>query len=388
MAATGNRMAHLVTACVLSLVTACLFTEAGADERQLPVPEQPAARKSEHPLLTPEEWTLVDRSVDRGIEFLARQQDADGSFPSAVCSQPGITSLCVMAMLARGHQPGKGRYGRQLERAIDFVLTLQDPRTGAITDPTVLGQRREGVFGTYNHAISGVMLGEVYGMTGADRHERIRTAIQRALRFTRELQTRPRENVDRGGWRYLLENGSDLSVTSWHLMFLRSARNAEFDVPEAWVKEAMGYIHRTFNANEKGFMYALHGSNRICTRGTVGAGIVNLSLGGEHHSETARLAGDWVLRHAFEPYNNHRSQKDGYHYGAFYCSQAMFQLGGDYWDRFFPKLLRVLADAQNGDGSWPEDSLPQYEHFGKVYSTSLSVLALATPYQILPIYQR
>jgi hypothetical protein len=171
-------------------------------------------------------------------------------------------------------------------------------------------------------------------------------------------------------------------------MFLRSARNAEFNVSEDWVKDAMGYVHRSFDVKERVFVYALHGSNYTWTRATVGAGILNLALGGEHDTETARLAGDWVLEHSFEPYNNYRGGKDSYHYGAFYCSMAMFQLGGKYWDGFYPKLLRILSDAQNGDGSWPEDSLPGYVAYKKTFSTAFAVLALATPYQLLPIYQR
>jgi hypothetical protein len=371
-----------------ALVSAGLSVEGRAEDRAA-LQATPGARKtSEHPLLKPEEWRMVDQAVDRGLAYLATQQEQNGSFSCSLMSQPGMTSLCVLALLARGHQPGRGPYGAQIERAIDFVLDLQDPQTGRISEWVPLGERLEGVYGTYNHAISGVMLGEVYGMTRADRHERIRVAILRALKFTRELQTRPKDAIDRGGWRYLLKNGSDLSVTSWHLMFLRSARNAEFNVSEDWVKDAMGYVHRSFDVKERVFVYALHGSNYTWTRATVGAGILNLALGGEHDTETARLAGDWVLEHSFEPYNNYRGGKDSYHYGAFYCSMAMFQLGGKYWDGFYPKLLRILSDAQNGDGSWPEDSLPGYVAYKKTFSTAFAVLALATPYQLLPIYQR
>jgi hypothetical protein len=111
-------------------------------------------------------------------------------------------------------------------------------------------------------------------------------------------------------------------------------------------------------------------------------------MGGEHQSPTAKMAGNWVLRASFEPYNQIGFTEDRYHYGAFYCSQAAFQLGGDYFNRFFPKLLDVLARAQHPDGSWDPESGDDDSKFGNVYSTSLAILALATPYQILPIYQR
>jgi hypothetical protein len=354
------------------------------------------AAATDRTTLTAEEWARLDRAVDRGLAFIARSQQRDGSFPTAFDGQPGVTSLCVLAFLARGHQPGKGPYGARIDRAIDYVLDIQDPNVGSLFPDRFGGGRPPRSFsGNYNHGISGVMLAEVYGMTDARRHERLRDAINRALRYTRSQQIRPKANPDEnGGWRYVHVqpgNDSDLSITAWQLMFLRSARNAEFNVPAEWITEAMGYVRRSFDVNERGFVYALSGDERYCSRGMVGAGIVCLELGGQHRSETAREAGNWILRHSFEPYNNSWHPEDRYHYSAFYCSQAMFQLGGEDWRRFFPRLLRVLAAAQHVDGSWDPETANGYKgdvKYGMVYTSALAVLALATPYQLLPIYQR
>jgi hypothetical protein len=334
--------------------------------------------------LSPAQWKRLERAVDRGLEFLSKSQEADGSFPTMAEGQPGVTSLCIMAFLARGHQPGKGRYGAQLERAIDFVLSMQNPSSGGI----LFGQRPAAI---YCHAISAIMLAEVYGMTSANRHERIRLAIMKALNFTRQQQLRPKRNPDeQGGWRYIRTygvNDADLSITAWQLMFLRAARNAEFNVPPEWVKEAMGYVHRSFDVNERGFLYAMGSDERYVNRGMVGAGIVCLELGGEHGSPTSKEAANWIQRQSFKPYNNSFHEEDRYHYSAFYCSQAMFQLGGESWRRFFPGLLDAFADAQHADGSWESESVKDGP-FGNVYTTALAVMALAPPYQILPIYQR
>jgi hypothetical protein len=338
-------------------------------------------------LLSPEEWKRLDRAVDRGLGYISKGQQSNGSFLTTIEGQPGVTSLCVMALLARGHQPKKGPYGPQIDRAIDYVVDMQDPTTGAL-----MADRADEIAGNYNHAIAGLMLAEVYGMTDAKRHDRIRIAVMKALDYSRKQQLRPKSPADRGGWRYLHRspsgNDSDLSVTAWQLMFLRSARNAEFNVPEAWVKEAMGYVHRTFDANERGFVYALAGFRHYCTRGMVGAGVVCLALGGEHQSETAKIAGDWILHSSFAAYNRGGRDEDRYHFGAFYCSQAMFQLGGDYWHRFFPPLLTTLAEAQHADGSWDPEWADDDSKFGSLLSTSFAVLALSPPYQMLPVYQR
>jgi hypothetical protein len=347
----------------------------------------PAAGRS---VLTTAQWNRVDRAIDRGLQFISKHQAPDGSFDTHDTARPGVTGLCVLAMLARGHQSGKGPYGAQIDRAVDYTLDLQDPESGAIVPSQYIGAYDRGA-AHYNHGISGVMLAEIYGMADAKRHDRIRTAVAKALEYTRRIQTRRKGDPnERGGWRYphYSRNNSDLSVTCWQLMFYRAARNAEFNVPARWVDEAMSYVHRSFDKEERAFVYALSGQNRYTTRGMVGAGIVCLELGGEHHSETAQQAGDWILHHSFSPYNNVRHIEDRYHYGAFYCSQAMFQLGGDYWRQFFPSLLQVLTDAQHADGSWDVESTGNDDRYGSVYTTSLAVLTLATPYQLLPIYQR
>jgi hypothetical protein len=355
-----------------------------------------SGRSVDRALLAPEEWSRLDHAVDRGIAFIAKSQDRDGSFPTADNAHPGVTGLCVLAFLARGHQPGKGPYGAQLDRAIDYILDVQDPAVGSIFPERFVGARPPKSYsGNYCHGICGLMLAEVFGMTDARRHERIREAIDRALRYSRSQQMRPKANPEeKGGWRYVQDrpgNESDLSVTAWQLMFPRSARNAEFNVPEEWIKSAMAYVHHCFDVNERGFVYALSGDERYCSRAMVGAGIVCLELGGEHRSETGCEAAKWIHRHKFEPYNNSWHPEDRYHYSAFYCSQAMFQLGGDDWHRFFPRLLNVLAEAQHADGSWDPEMANGYKgdaKYGNVYTTALAVLALSTPYQLLPIYQR
>jgi hypothetical protein len=170
-------------------------------------------------------------------------------------------------------------------------------------------------------------------------------------------------------------------------MFLRSARNAEFNVPKEWVDAAMGYVHRSFDVEERGFVYALSGPDRYCSRGMVGAGVVCLSLGGEHQSETAKTAGEWILRRSFAPRAGASNSNDRYFYGSFYCSQAMFQLGGEFWHGFFPKFLEALTSAQHANGAW-DPEWPDDGEYGPFYSTALALLALSTPYQLLPVYQR
>ena len=350
--------------------------------------------KEENPrdILTPQQWKSVDATVDRALAWLATQQRANGSFPTLEAGQPAVTSLCVLACLARGHLPGEGRYGSGLNRAITYVLDCQQsdgvfsriPPT-ASSDPLSASHNSN-----YNHPIAGLMLCEVYGMTRGDLNQRIRPAIEKALKYaSRRLPQPKRRAVDEGGWRYLLcgpSDCSDLSITSWHLMFLRSCKNAGFDVPDHLIDEALQYVGRLYQSAPGTFVYALN--DRVITRAMAGAGILSFSLGGRHGDERARQAGEFILQHPFTRYNQPEFYNERFFYSAFYSSLAMFQLGGRHWKECYPTLARTLIGHQRTDGSWDRDSHVFEQHYGENYTTALAVLALSPPYQLLPIFQR
>src|SRR5271163_4283382 len=78
-----------------------------ADAGKTPHPASTGApAKSLADALPPEKWRQLEKSVDRALAWIASQQQPDGSFPTMATGQPAVTSLCVMAFLSRGHQPG------------------------------------------------------------------------------------------------------------------------------------------------------------------------------------------------------------------------------------------------------------------------------------------
>jgi hypothetical protein len=246
---------------------------------------------------------------------------------------------------------------------------------------------------TYNHAIAGLMLCEVYGQVSHERSTRIEKAIRAALKLTVQRQQEPKAIPDdRGGWRYWhrisTTSSSDLSVTGWQLMFLRSARNAEFDVPEVVVRAAVGYVESLFQPAEGEFYYGhISGNDRYASRGMMGVGALSLALAGKHDTQMARRVGDWLLARPFDKYGATNHHYDRFHYSAYYCSNAMAQLGGEHWRKFFPTLANTLLAAQSPDGSWLAES-GEDAMYGSAYPTALSVLTLTPAYQLLPIYQR
>lgn len=216
-------------------------------------------------VLDDQQWQQVDKSVERGLTWLATQQQRDGSFPTLPHGQPGVTSLCILAFLSHGYLPGEGPYGEQLETAVDYVISCQK-RNGMLAFIAPHGvelsrnvSREIGSSSVYNHTISGLVLSETYGIQGDSSASKIRTAVRKALDVTLEMQGWAKDNPgDKGGWRYLNDfdrDDSDISITGWHLMFLRSAKNAGFDVPKQPIDMAVGYVRRCFRPDSATFVY-------------------------------------------------------------------------------------------------------------------------------------
>ena len=380
--------AALLVALLLALGTAAVL---GAGQRNAAEPAEPASPAD---VLSAQQWEGLERSVDRALAWLASQQQRDGRFPTIEHAQPAVTCLILMAFLSRGHVPGEGPYGEMMDRGLDFVLKCQQ-RDGLIclvAPAPTHGNHNSAHTATYNHAISGLLLCEMYGMADRSRCDRIRPVVERALDFSRGLQLiQKRRPVDVGGWRYIRRatdpTDSDLSVTSWYLLFLRSAKNAGFDIPSQHVDEAMAYVKRCYDPQLRRFLYSVE-TPSSARRAMDAAGILALSLGGLHNTQMAHAAADRLLSDPFPGYNRPGGGRwERYHYGIFYGSLAMFQLGGRYWQSYYPPLVRLLLANQNTDGSWDPEAGEDH-CYGNAYSTALVVMTLTPPYQMLPIFQR
>ena len=358
-------------------------------------------------VLSEKEWEDVDRAVTRGLVWLSKQQQPDGSFPTLPYGQPAISALCEMAFLSHGHLPGEGKYGDQLTKTVNYVARCQK-QNGLVTligpsGPTITRQvgHEIGSVASYNHAIGSLVLSENYSVGGSDVAQKIEPVIEKSIAAALLMQRWPkRRDIDFGGWRYVdvfsgeeEDFDSDLSLTGWYLMFLRSAKNAGFDVPQEPIDDAVGFVQRCFQPDYGIFQLMATRANRQ-SRGMAGAGILALAHAGHHRSAEAKAAGDWILRYDFDQYNGLETFgrtgwiDDRYHYSAFNCCQGMYQMGGDYWREFFPPLARTLVANQQPNGSWSQESHTADAKYGNAYTTALAILSLGAPNQLLPVFQR
>jgi uncharacterized protein YfaP (DUF2135 family) len=109
--------------------------------------------------------------------------------------------------------------------------------------------------------------------------------------------------------------------------------------------------------------------------------LLALQVCGDYDSEEVKAAGDRLLKVGVP-----RGSR-WFFYTCYYYAQGMYQRG----ERHASEARKVIADAllplQSREGSW--DGVGGEERQGgKVYATTLAVLALSVKNHFLPIYQR
>jgi len=318
----------------------------------------------------------VDLATDKGLLFLAGTQLPDGSWPTECGRSPGITAVAVLAFMAKGHVPGQGPYGENIERGIRYVLSEAQ-------DNGLLAARSSKGGPMYNHGMSTLMLSQAIGMCDDELSARVRPVLVNAIKLTLQAQQiEKREAAQKGGWRYdPRSNDSDISCTGWQLLSLRAAKNCGADVPKAAIDDAVEYVKRSA---VKGGGFAYQPGSGGSNRARAATGILSLEICSRHEEPEALAAADFLLAN---PPKWDPKQHDFFYYSAYYCSQAMFQMGGRYWEIERPRMEALLLSVQNPDGSWPPADEGE-KLGGPAYYTAMAVLSLSVKYHYLPIFQR
>jgi prenyltransferase beta subunit len=300
------------------------------------------------------------KATARALEWLARQQNPDGSFSDGgYTHNTAITSFAMLAFMSQGHLPNQGLYGPEVSKAARFLMASQRENDGYL-----VGARGGNM---YCHAMATLALAELWGQTGDD-------AIKPVLKKAVDLIVRCQN--PQGGWRYEpAPTAADISVTIMQVMALRAAKNSGLHVPDTTLRNAIRYIMSCYNPYVGGFSYQPGGGNPGFAR--TAAGVCVLFLTGEYTAKQIPMAVDYLKKN-FETHQH-------FYYGHYYAAHAMHQVGGKDWEDWYGKLTAYFLPRQQPDGSW---STTSRREVGPVYQTSIAVIILSVPANYLPIFQR
>jgi hypothetical protein len=340
-------------------------------------------------------------AVERALDWLHRHQDADGRWDGGVARYddgtaargdddftvhcpPGekcfgecayweadtaLSGLALLTFLGAGYTHTEGRYAETVRKGVDYLLRQQQP------DGDLRGRSR--VVGMYCHAMATLSLCEAYALTGDDR---LRDPAERAVNFM--VRSRARDGL---AWRY--EPGApvgDTSILGWVVMGLKSAREVGIPTPnQASIRQGiLRWLDQVASGDYQG-LARYQPADPVTPTMTAEAWVCRQFLGvggpGPASSEAARH----LLRNESD-----RGPTNIYYW--YYATLALYQHGGEDWDRWNSKnrdrLVQLQCQTGHQTGSWEPDGSIYGAKGGRIYCTALAALTLEVYYRYLRLY--
>ncbi|TWT42368.1 hypothetical protein RAS1_34990 [Phycisphaerae bacterium RAS1] len=359
----------------------------------------------------------TENAVEAGLAWLAAHQARDGTWDAVTFQRqcpdqdrcggpaqrrlddsisPGLTGLCLLAFVGAGYTDQYGPYPQVVTRAVDALLRIQNDRGGFSRTPGMAG---------YNDSVATFALAEYQVLV---RDERLAEPLRKAAANLAATQQAL------GGWDYLPtpETGrNDTSITAWMVQALSACAAAEIPASrQPLVRSALHFMRAAetdgrvwYADNGEGFRVdpGLRPAFRYGPAMTACGLVCEELLGWERAAPIReRQIGSLLtqLPSTVHYRGRDRTQLHSEYYW-YYGTLAMFQAGGERWERWNARLRDTLLPLQDrrkegsrklhSFGSWQ----PYGENWGKwgrmggrVYTTAICTLTLEIYYRHTPAY--
>jgi hypothetical protein len=340
----------------------------------------------------------TEGAVDRGLEWLAKHQEADGHWdtmkygaqekPQGACTKEtldvGLTGLALLAFLGAGHTERVGKYKENVIKGLKWLKEKQEYESGLYCK------------WNYGHSMAGMAMAEAAGM---GRIQDTKESAQKAVDASVALKSKSTTS-ERSGWNYSVpeicdRTGGDMSNSGWAMMFLKSAKVAGLKVPAESIEGINAYLSacETEKHDKDGYgghKYA-YGADKVYAeqknRGYIailgrlffGTPANEVEDGTKYMIQIRGLPSSGLVADG--------AWKDGAGvdlYYDYYMTLITFQVGGDMWQKWNEALKNAIPKMQlkggDNDGSWePRGAFS--EHWGRVGQTALSILCMEVYYR-------
>jgi hypothetical protein len=332
----------------------------------------------------------TEKAVADGLAWLAKQQQADGSWVYDGASKEEVTAatgMAVLAFLGAGEaHTGKGAYAKTVKSGLNWLM--KNLQTGG---PNAGKFAKAG--NMYAQAIGALALVEAYGLT---RDRALLAPAQAAVNYIQRGQGK------NGSWGYAAGTEGDTSICGWQLQAVYAAALAkDIKVDPKVVKNALQFLDLVA-AGEKKEKYGYSDSANAAP----GTSLTAIGLWSRHSFDKwgpdnpgMVLGVEGLLTRApggttKQPRAN-KPLLDTYFY--YYATQVVFPAGGDDWKDWNegPKgadgtrkggLHDWLTDLQvkkagKDFGSWEPDRGFIGQQCGRLGTTAMCVLTLEVYYR-------
>ncbi|MBE7463165.1 MAG: terpene cyclase/mutase family protein [Planctomycetes bacterium] len=345
----------------------------------------------------------TESAVDKGLEWLARNQEADGRWDNArhggkhtgMQGDVAMTGFALLAFLGAGHTEKVGKYKDNVRRGVDWLIENMGKEQG--------NRAHEGrwVASNYTQGIATMALCEAAGM---GRIPRTKDAAQKAVKGVEFGQIQIDGESDRLAWDYGPGGKTnDSSVMAWNVMALKSGKVAGLMVDPAAFEGTINWLNigqdlGAFKATDPVPDYDWEGG-RMAYRGSPGAvekgkgsyavmaacALCRMHIAGATLDQVGVAGPLNIMKNKLVP------KKYPFNlYFGYYATLGMFQAGGEHWKLWNDGMKGALLPGQRvggaEDGSW--DPVGAGTDDSRVMSTALAVMCLEVYYRYMPLYKK
>ena len=332
-------------------------------------------------------------AVERGLAWLAKQQQPDGSWKANDDAATGVaagdafvndrvpnTALALLPFLAEGltHAPNSvtapwlEEYRPVVKQGLEFLARSQQLGNGAEK-----GSLKGGIDGQ----IFGITaLSEAYGLSADDR---LKNHASQAVKYLVTLQ-----HKRNGEWEAL--RGDDHFLTTGRAMLaLCTARLSRISVSTAALTKGEKFMDSCAAGDED------NPKSTYCVAPGAAANPTATALGllvrqylGWLKNDPALLAGqEYLLRHPPPESGETLGDLDYY----FFATQVMRNMEGESFDRWNhlirEHLLRTQEQAEEMAGSWAGQTTDLGGRTDRLYGTAIALMTLQVYYRTCPMYR-
>ena len=363
--------------------------------------------------------SLTEAAVARGLKWLAKVQNHDGSwslnnykyyYRKDNEGDMAATALALLPFLGAGQTHEYGKYKTTVAKGLRWMIAHQDEHSGDLRNNLASH------VAMYAHGQAAIVLVEAYAVTG---DERFREPAQKAIDFIVGAQRVNNNRQNRGGWRYDPQQVGDTSVFGWQMMALQSALSPQLglDVPRRTLLMAQDYLDsvgnpRTEDTPSNTFYGYLRGNKKTPAM-TAEALLCRIYLGWKRDNIRLKIATDYLLKHKppSDPYDWPIVMDDDFWedkrqlaklkratpkyynlYYIYYATQLFHHYGGPEWKAWNDDMQRVLVGLQETEGtyagSWDPDQFRWGSGGKRIYTTAMAVCTLEVYYRHLPLFKQ